>query len=197
MNRYYLFFAFAAIISFAKLGDAQTLDVIFVVCGGLAFLYNRHESNIYSLLIILVGIRATEISMWMVLDVRNAYFAYPGHIILDSIALFLITHRNKILAKWEYKTTGSITPHKYIFTNADYVLSCIYGSYIVIASLALLEHIIRHVDDFGMPSEWAIPDLVFIHGLYSPVKLILNSFEYIAILATAHKIMHSGRFVTA
>lgn len=197
MNRYYIFFALAAIISFAKLGDAQTLDIIFIVCGVCAFLYNRHEANIYSLLIILVGIRATEVLLWMFLDVRNAYIAYPTHIVLDSIALAFITYRNKILAKIEFRTTGTITPHKYIYTNADYVLSFVYTSYIFIAVLALGEHIIRHLDDFGLPKEMAIPDLVVIHGLYSPLKLILNTFEYFAILATSHRIMQSGRFVTA
>lgn len=193
----YAFFFLAAFITFTQVGNAGVTDLIFISCGVVAYLINRYEANIYSLLLILVLLRATEICAWYCLDARNAYIVYPFHILIDSIALYAISQRNRVLAKWEFRTTGEITPHKYVYTNADYILSFIYKCYLLAAALALTEHIIRHVDDFGLPIEWAIPDLVYVHSAYPPVKLVLNTFEYVAILATAHRIMQSERYVHA
>lgn len=195
----YVFFVFAAFISATQLAETRLLDVIFVACGIFAFLSNRYEPNIYSLLIILICIRALEILIWIVVGTHgnNAYIVFPTHVVLDSIALYAISVRNKVLAKWEFKLTGEITPHKYVFTNADYILSVIYKCYLLAAVLALGEHIIRHLDDFGLPSEWSVPDLLYIHSAYAPIKLTLNMLEYVAILSTAHRIMQSERYVHA
>ncbi len=196
MSRY-LFFIFAAFITLTQTAEIRVLDLIFIACGVLAFWYNRFEPNISSLLVILVFIRSVEVGFWLVTDMKNAFIFYPSIIFVDCLALYFIANRNRFLAKLEYRRTGSITPHKYVYSNADYILSLIYKCYLAITLISFLEHLIRHVDKLGLPESWGNPDLMVAYNLYAPLKLTLNTLEYVAILTTAHRIMRSERYVNA
>ncbi|XOV78146.1 MAG: hypothetical protein ACFHVJ_14520 [Aestuariibacter sp.] len=126
----------------------------------------------------------------------NAYLAYPVIILLDVTALIFIAKRNKILVKLEYRRTGKVTPYKYLYSNADYTLGLIYKTYLALTVFMLVEHLLRHPDDLGLPVEWAL-NLRYVYDAYPTIKMTLNIFEYVAILATAHKLMRSERYVTA
>lgn len=193
----YVFFGLIALILFNQIEHTQVKNLLFVACGLIAYFFNRYEPNISSLLVVLVVMRAAEILAWEHLNMRDAYVGYPVLIAVDSIALFLITNRNKILAKVEYKRTGQVTPYKYLYTNADYTLAMIYKIYLAITLLMFGEHLLRHLDDLGLPEEWNFSDLLYVYNSSSFLKRALNIFEYVAILATAHRIMHSERYVHA
>lgn len=193
----YIFFLVVAFITLTQATGFRTLDMLFIACGVVAYIYNRQETNITSLLFVLILVRSVEIGFWLTLDMKNAYIGYPALIVLDSIALYMITKRNKFLAKWEFRKTGSVTPHKYVFTNADYILSLIYKCYLAITVLSLVEHFMRHLEDLGLPEEWSQPELLVVYNSYFFIKATLNMMEYVAILTTAHKIMQSERYVHA
>ncbi|MBE1301130.1 MAG: hypothetical protein GJ680_14620 [Alteromonadaceae bacterium] len=187
----------AALITLSKAVDSRVLDLIFVGCGLLAYALNRNESNITSLIFILITLRCWEIILWSTLDMRNAYIGYPMIMLLDLTALYLIYNRNRLLAWREYHKTGQVTPHKYVYTNADYTLGLIYKCYLLITVLCFVEHFFRHTDHIGLPPAWSTPELLFFYDLSSPVKRVLNTFEFIAIMATAHHMMRTERIVQA
>lgn len=192
-----IFFTLIGFILLAQFYTANLFNVIFVLCGVVAYFYNRHNVNIYSLLLVLVALRTLEILAFSIFDSREAYVVYPTYILLDTVALYAISTRNKYLAKWEYRRTGQINVEQFVFTNADYLLQWIYRFYLLLVILTFGEHILRHLEDFGLPQSWSDTNLLFFHGIHGGTKLVLNIVEFVAILATASRHLHSGRFVQA
>lgn len=194
--KFVLIFSFTWFVTgeFPKIYHQDFFWFAFAVIG---FYLNKHEPNISSLLFILAVFKGVEIAAWQNLPMINAYVAYPLTFLIDAGALYFILKRNELLTKWELKSKGSIDKGKYIYTNADYVLSLIYKVYILIIFLMFGEHLLRHLDHLGLPPEWNLTNLMVIYENYTWVKRALNAAEYTVIIATASKILRSGRYVAA
>lgn len=194
----YALFVVLGIAAFSQIENYMIFNWLFILAAGLALSFNFRYINISSLLLIIMSLRLFEVLLWTAWDTSNNYIILPIYIVLDSTSLLLIYFRIPLLAKWEYFRRGKVQIDRYKITNADMILGIIYSAYLLLAILALVEHMLRHTEDFGLPaSTWLYENARLVFNHYGYIKGTLNILEFATILATAHRFMHSNHFVRA
>ncbi len=188
-----LFLILFGIILTKFLGDFLIVDAGYLLVGLIAFYLNRNHVNILGLIYIVLAVRSAEYLTWLVWDTRSAYIIYPVQFLLDLTVIYLITYRWEIYLRFN----PSADPKEIVFTHADYFLKNIYKLYLLVISVAFMEHVIRNIDDFGFPEEWSNPDLLFMYNYIIPIRYTLNVIEYILILGMAHQSMRSAKVLPA
>lgn len=194
----YAVFILLGIITFTQVEDYELHNWLFIGAVCLALVFNLRFVNISSLLIIILVFRLVELLLWNLLETENNYIIFPSYILMEGAALIGIYFRIHIFAKLELLTTKNLDVGRYQITNADMLLGLIYAAYLFLALLALFEHILRNIEDFGLPaSPWLFENARIVLYNYQPIKGVLNILELTAVLATAHRFMHSNHFVRA
>lgn len=194
MTRLLLLFAFVCVLLSAQfIYHYEVTDAIFLVFGVAAFFVNRHYPNIYGLLVIILLVRGLEALIWYVVDINSAFVVYPVQIMLDILVIVLIHYRWRI----HVRLSKSLKINEIAFTHADYHLAQVYIAYAILASAALIEHLIRHPYAIGLPASWSVPDLLIVYDAIPYVRLGLKIIQYAIILFFAHRYLSSAKNITA
>ena len=194
MTRSLLLLAFIIVIIFTNfIYHYEIRNTLFLVFGLAAFAVNRHYPNIYGLLLIILLVRGMETLFWLLIEGNSAYIVYPVQMALDALVIALIHYRWRI----HVYLNKNLKINQIVFTNADYHLSQVYVAYGLIAFMALIEHIIRHPYDIGLPMSWSVPDLLYVYYAIDYVRLVLEILQYVIILFFAHSYLSSPKNMKA
>lgn len=186
--------AFIIVIIFTNfIYHYEIRNSLFLVFGLAAFVVNRHYPNIYGLLIIILLVRVMETLFWLLIEGNSAYIVYPVQLALDTMVIMLVHYRWRI----HLYLNKNLNIDQIVFTNADYHLAQVYIAYGVLAFVALVEHIIRHPYDIGLPTSWSLPDLLYIYYAIDYVRLVLEILQYAIILFFAHRYLSSPKNIKA
>lgn len=190
MNKYTVLPLLAFVIFLSQyLGNFRIIDLGYLIVGAFALVVNRHHINIVGLINIVLIVRTIEYVTWLIWDTYNAYHVYPVQITLDILTIYLIGKRWEIFLRLHPATK----PSEIVFTHADYFLKRLYQVHIAVTLSALLEHLLRHPYDLGLPESWAMPDADFIYNHIIKAKFILNILEFVLILSMAHAAMRKSK----
>lgn len=167
-----------------------------VFLASCAYTYNRcqYSSNISSTLLILAAFKLLECSLYPYIRPMGNYILYPTWLALDLAVMFLLMFKVPLLRK----LNPQADKNSYFVTRADMLLGGIYFLYLIISILALIEHILRHLDDFGA-SEGANYVLYlhenarYVYHAFPYIKHLLNILEFIVVWSTLTNYMRSGR----
>lgn len=190
MNRYTVLalLGFALFLS-QYLGNSEIVDLGYLIVGAFALFINRHHINIVGLINIILLVRTADYVIWMIWGSYNAYHVYPVQIALDILTIYLISKR------WEIylRLNPTAKPNEIVFTHADYFLKRLYQVHIAVTLSALIEHLLRHPYDLGLPQDWAMPNADFIYNHIIEAKFTLNILEFVLILSMAHATMRKAK----
>ena len=193
------FIAFAALAVSAYLySDFSSFFLSAYLCG-IVFVVGRvwWSINIMSILAIMLLFKLIEIALVPIVWEYSNYVIYTTWFVLDLIIYFCIIFRAAIARKILGKERSS----EICFTNADLMLACLALLHFVASLLSLIEHCLRHLDDFGLNHElsivaWLNNNAVFIYYAYNPFKALLNCLEFAAVISTVTNYMRSARVLS-
>lgn len=154
--------------------------------------------NIASMLVILAVFKGVEwVLVPVVLPLGN-YWVYPIWAVVNFSIYLLLIYRAPILRK----ITNNSISDKVCITNADLVLGGLHLVHCAMAVLALVEHCLRHLDDFGVPASYSIVNTLrthafFVYPVYPYASVFMNILEVVTISATSLRFMRSARVLAA
>jgi len=190
VNKYSVLALLAFVVFLSQyLGNSEIVDLGYLVVGAFALFINRHHINIVGLINIVLIVRAVDYLIWLAWDSYNAYHVYPVQIGLDVVTILLINRRWEIYLRMNPAAKAS----EIVFTHADYYLKRLYQVHIAITLSALIEHLLRHPYDIGLPQSWAMSDVDFVYDHFIEAKFILNILEFVLILSMAHAAMRKAK----
>lgn len=197
----YLIFAALAVANFSN--PSNFILVFFATCL-YSILVNRTHVNIVALLSILLVFKVVEFGLLeLTVHTRNSYIIYSIYFLVDIPVIIAIALRVHLFRYFDYKKNGqSPEPDKYLVTNADLIVGKIYIMYCLINFLALAEHALRHLEDFGFPEDasytvYLYENARFIWSNFAFIKHFLNVLEFIAVFGTISNYMRSERMLKA
>ena len=179
--------------------------LLFIVACIYSIYQNRAFINIVSLLCILLIVKLGELAILeLVRDTKSNYLIFSSFFLVDVPAIVLIGLRVPLFRYLDYWRFGKerYEPDRFAVTNADLLVGKIYITYCIINLLALAEHALRHLDDFGFPPDaqytiYLYQNLRLIYEHYEYLKHSLNFIEFIAVFATVSNYMRSERILAA
>jgi hypothetical protein len=188
--------------AFLTLIYAESLDttVMYFYLVGVVFVVGRigWSINILSILVLIGGFKALEILLVPVVWEYSNYVIYSTWFLLDLILYVFIMYRAPAVRL----LVGTKNADDICFTNADLTLGWVHLLHCGASLLSLIEHSLRHLDDFGVPAsiplvQWLNSNAVVIYYSYKPFQVGLNIIEVSAVFATAGRYMRSARFLNA
>ncbi len=146
-----------------------------------------------SWVLIVLSFRAFETVFFINVDLSSHAYLHYGFQLLMNIGVILAIH-----FRWRlyFAISRNPNPDEVYGTNADFSLMLVYLGYALIVLLAMLEHLLRHLYDIGLPEEWSINSLV-IYNNYEELKLIINLIECAVLMSAFTRYHRSARFVHA
>lgn len=184
------------VLAYSQIQTAEYVSAIFLFSCLLMLYINRAFINITSLIAIITLGKLLEISIWSFIKFSDGYVIFSFYVFLDLFIAMAIAFRVSLMRQLELKFHGEFERDKYLITNADLFLGLLYSFYFLINLLTLLEHCLRHLDDFGLPyNEWLYQNARFFYLNYEHIKLPLNILEFGIIIMTVQNYMRSERVV--
>lgn len=176
----------------AALMNLYLVGVIFVV-GRIGWVV-----NILSILVLIGGFKVLEIFLVPVVWEYSNYVIYSTWFLLDLMLYVCIMYRAPVVRS----LVATKNADGICFTNADLTLGWVHLLHCLASLLSLIEHSLRHLDDFGLSAnlplvQWLNSNAVVVYYSYKPFKLALNVIEVAAVFATAGRYMRSARFLNA
>jgi hypothetical protein len=177
--------------------DAFIIIPLYVVICVYSLIRIGWAINLSSVLGILILYKFLEWALFGFIHPMGNYVIYPTWIAVDLLVYFSLI--------WRAPAMRSLIPsmrEEFCITNADIVLGGIHLVYCAISLLALIEHCLRHLDDFGFSPDselviWFYENARLIYSAYPLLKTGLNGIELLAIFSTAGRYMQSARVLGA
>lgn len=194
-----------AALGVAFIGSPHVFILLFITACIYSIYQNRAFVNIVSLLCILLTVKLGELAILeFVKETKSNYLIFSSFFLVDIPAIVLIGLRVPLFRYLDYLRFGKeqYEPDRFVVTNADLLVGKIYITYVIINLLALAEHALRHLDDFGFPPDaqytiYLYQNLRLIYEYYEYLKHSLNFIEFIAVFATVSNYMRSERILAA
>lgn len=154
--------------------------------------------NISSAIFVLFFTKSIELFLFLNLSELQSYMAYTTWVGIDLCVVFSLMFKVAILRK--INPTRPV--NDFVITQADMLLIALYAIHTVINILALGEHILRNLDDFGLPEQalWVVylnEHARLFYYLSMPIKQILHLFEIGFIWLTIKNYWQSSRVLKA
>ena len=216
---------FASVLTFILIDNDPLIDTVFIAVGVWAIYENRQFVNIYSLIYIIVFMRAVEIALIYWLGGSRPIVFYPTYLFVDITTVLLIMFRVSILTAVQVHRYGEFDQDRFKPTACDYSVALVYVLYLMITMMSLVEHWIRHIDDipffynfiasmfqyevvrqhyaqYGIASAKQLVEHLYLNARHvydsaPSIKAYLNILEHGLILSTSYKFMRSSSFIRA
>jgi hypothetical protein len=186
------------LLAFTQLHSAAAVSTVFILACLYAIWEGRYNINITSLLFILLVGKIVELCVWQYIVDSNNYVIHSFYVVLDIIVGLLVGFRPALCRQVELQRTGQCEVKRYLVTNADMWVGTLYSFYVLFNILMLVEHSLRHLEDFGLAhSPWLYDNARWLWSNHAFIKLPLNMLEFIIILSTVKRYMQSARVIHA
>ncbi|MCY7295085.1 hypothetical protein [Alteromonas sp. a30] len=211
-----------AYLTFTNINNDHLIDMLFILVGVWALYENRYHISIYSTIIFIIAMRGVEWGLTAWLGSQNPLTLYPTNLFIDFTTVLLIMLKVPLVKAFSEKTGKLQSELEHLHTTGtDFLLTGIYGLYLVITLLSFIEHWFRHIDDipyahqffdYLLQFEWikshyatyqinnaqALFDYFYLHARHvydaAPTfKLYLNTLEHVVILSSSYEFMRSHK----
>lgn len=150
----------------------QLNNAVLLTCAVIMVAYRDYE-NVASFAILIALNKLVEVVVlhfWF--DSMSAYTLSLFYIFIDYAFIKALYFRPIIFRKLDRLVTGSTHRNRFFLSRSDLTLVAVYKLNLWINIIYLLEHVLRHTDDFGLPqSVW----------LYEHARVVYYNFKYLKI----------------
>lgn len=194
----HIIYGVIVLLSLTQLHKPMFISLLFVFACLYAIWQNKAYSNVVSLLFILLIFKVIELVVWGYIENSSIYAIHSFYLLLDIIVTLVVGFRPALCRQIDVWRTGGFDKARYVITNADLFVGVMYSFYALFNILMLIEHSLRHLEDFGLkPNLWLFEHARFLWSNHAMIKLPLNIIEFIIIYSTVQRYMRSTRVLGA
>jgi hypothetical protein len=169
---------FIVLLYFIYISYTNNLN-LFDFIGLLAIVYvmvRRPDVNTVTLGALLLSVRLFDSIVFYDYENTNAYVFYAALVLFNVLAVLGTWFRSFIISNYGF---GRLRHHKDLaVTHQDLVIAYVFICQAAFQLLALLEHIVRHLDDIGLSdlfdTVWWRHNAMFIYNSYPIIQLIFS-----------------------
>lgn len=164
-----------ALIGGMALWRWQNMDGLFMGACALVIVTHWQHINMVGLAGLLLAYKVLEWGVYGQFgQYLNPYFHYVSYMMFDVIIIVLLCIRAPLMRGIHYGMTGHREMDRYHMNQADTYLIWCYLIDLLVNTLALLERVLRNLNDIGFPA-----DAAYVVWLHEHARVIYTLFPYL------------------